>query len=93
MIMNFDKSRHCNKWTLVSFYQTTQKKLPSTDRRFYDEQQIMNGFIFNLSWIQSEAKLLFLRETIKSVLAINDNIHVRAQIFNFWLNFASLKET
>lgn len=58
----------------------------------YDEQQIMNGFIFNLSRIQSEAKLLFLRETIKSVLAISDNIHVRAQIFNFWLNFASLKE-
>lgn len=84
MITNFDKSRHCNKWTLVSIYQTTQKKLPSTDRRFYDEQHIMNDFIFNLSRIQSEAKLLFLRETIKSVLAISDNMHVRAQIFNFW---------
>lgn len=56
------------------------------------EQQIMNDFIFNLSRIQSEAKLLFLRETIKSVLAISDNMHVRAQIFNFWLNFSSFKE-
>lgn len=54
----------------------------------YDEQQIMNDFIFNLSRIQSEAKLLFLRETIKSVLAISDSM----QIFNFWLNFSSFKE-
>lgn len=41
---------------------------------------------------ESNQKLLFLRETIKSVLAISDNMHVRAQIFNFWLNFASFKE-
>lgn len=52
----------------------------------------MNDFIFNLSRIQSEAKLLFLRETIKSVLAISDSMHVRAQIFNFWFNFSSFKE-
>lgn len=48
----------------------------------------MNDFIFNLSRIQSEAKLLFLRETIKSVLAISDSM----QIFNFWFNFSSFKE-
>lgn len=48
----------------------------------------MNDFIFNLSRIQSEAKLLFLRETIKFVLAISDSM----QIFNFWLNFSSFKE-